>query len=488
MTDALGARNIDAESHRPKLSSTVSVDNPSPPITTINDEDVPDINRAQNVSQPPPPQLSFLIETVRPNVFVNEIRLNAISTFVPSSRALFKSVEELLSRFSRMKGFAQSYLDICTPPAIKLAVGITFYYRVMKVMSQQGLTNEDMENCISKIESAFPETQFKIPSPLIPFFQAICAFKPSDERFGTVTPAIPLSPGATAANHGALSGYLMGILPNMTSLFNQAAHVSQTLPAIPINVLRYTDDVDILAPIVAVPANHSLDNNLNGWKNVDVGSQPIPFSPFTNPTERVAIQRSTGGVNVYPQPFRDQNNRQDCDVNSWLNYLKLSNRIDWIGAALEALDVFCIPFDKNLSLSELPCINGAYNAITYHYCGANYADANIARDAATPRLSLQCRGQVHEPLADSNTGRRLNGGLTRPEIEISALTQLNVSLPTNYYPDSNQVGAINNSRHGPYFEDDHLKQYAHIREFNAEDLLRRVVQDSLATARLDKRS
>lgn len=58
----------------------------------------------------------------------------------------------------------------------------------------------------------------------------------------------------------------------------------------------------------------------------------------------------TGGINPFPHPFKDDKNRPNGEVKTWLSYLKLSHRIDWIGIALEALDVFCIPFEKNLSL------------------------------------------------------------------------------------------------------------------------------------------
>ena len=59
--------------------------------------------------------------------------------------------------------------------------------------------------------------------------------------------------------------------------------------------------------------------------------------------------------------------------------------------------------------------------------------------------------------ADSNTGYRANGGVTRLEAEISALTQLNVRLPDNYFSGSDAVGTYQQTRNGPYFDPSHLK-------------------------------
>jgi hypothetical protein len=480
-TDPIGARDIDKESDRPKLGSKIATEKSVP-------SDGPD-DRATNILTAPSSQLSFLIETVRPNLFITEIRMKATSTFIPSARMLFKALDELHSRFIRIKGYSSTYHECCSPPVLKLGIGFLFYYRVLKVMSQQGLTNSDQERCIHKIESKRPESGFIIPFPLIPFFQAICAFHPADKRFGPVCPVLPHNHGATAANHGALHPSLIGLLPNMTSILNQIG-TATSIPPAGQQIPYYTAEVNTPLPANEVLAAHNAAG-LNSWKNVDVGSQPLIRSPyFSSHRERSKVSNHYAGYSDYPPAFRDHVNRNDAEVNTWLSYLKLSNSITWIDSALAAVDLLCVPYSQNLPLSSLPTVNGAYNSIVYTYTneGNVFADDTVARDHQTPYLSFETTGKCFEPISDSNTTNGVSRGVSRLELEISALTQLNVTFPANYFPGSDAVGQFNGTLRGPYFNPNFARVYAHTDQLNAAETLRTTVQEALAHVKLDKRS
>jgi len=425
-----------------------------------------------------------LLVELLPHFSMNVLNLLRPSTFVPSARALFVMLDLVYDRLSLIKGFRETYLTSSYYPVVRLYFAYLFYLRTLQVQCAFGLSNQDQLDTYQKIISTYPLASWIIPEPFIPFFSALCAFKPSDPRFGPVLPALPFDLGATAARNGATADPYMLILPNMTSMLYMCRRIALVGPNG--HTPDYFNDINSLQNLADVPAAHNAQG-LNAYKRINVGSTQSRNPLYSLERHRDDVRIATANDLYVPPPFVGPA-IANADVSLLMDYLKVRNSTIHLGRLMSAVEVLCIPFLGNTNLSTLPITDGALNSVmfTYDNEGNAYADLNAARNHATA-IPLSGTATVHEPTSTMATSLALNTGLTPLQVQTACTVQLNVKFPEDFAPGSEQVGRFNGTLMGPYWNPVNLKTYAVVPAINPEDHAHHVIQEHLAACRLDKR-
>jgi len=467
--DPIGIRDHDAQNpNGPRIQNTESKDSAN-----------------SNKRLKPTKAQSFML-TMLINFTYNISDLRGSSTFVPSARALFLALDKFYARLQTVKGFHTTHAHTSTWPVVRLAMSYLFYFRVLQVSVARGIATPEQFQLLELVTATVPLSSMRIPEPFVPFFQAITAFMPSDTRFGPVVPFLPAKPGATADNHGALSEPLLLLLPNHTAISRMALRVTTIDVANPrdprvaayINSIHSTTEQNYVAPSANAPG-------LNSCKNVSIGTNPQEYDTYASAGMRYSVAQTNADINIVPSFINNVGIQHDQEVNTWTAYLRLHQGTAHLTRVFAALTPCLTPFTGNRSLDELPTIDGAYAANTFVY------DASLPnptpeayRDGRNPPLPLIGSLKIHEPPV-SVTSMPNVGTMSVNDIKISAIAQVNVVLPFNYAPGSDQVGVFRGTRFGPYFDPANLRTYGHSCVVNLNAELDQLLPTHLAPMRLD---
>jgi len=445
----------------------------------------PKRSRSGNSSDHPivPRSSSHMLVAALPQfniIFENYLRL---STFVPSARALFQTIDLVYSRMSRLRGFRDTYQSTSILPKIRLYYGYVFYIHVMRIQIEFGLTNQDIVETYDSIVRVYPLESFKIAEPFVPFFAAICSFQPFDSRFGRVIPRLPNEPGGTANNYGALENGLMYILPNMTSLIHMVKrslilNANNHVPDYFANINNTTGADDV------APAHNAA--GLNRFKRTNVGPAPLSMTPYSDERTRDSVRAYTLTDDYVPPAFAGPN-PVNLDTNTWRSYLKLNNSNHHIGRLIADSAFMDIPFSGNSTLAQIATSGPAYASVVFHLDneGIAFADETVASAAATV-LPLSGNGNVYEPPDSMSIALRASSGIPLDAVKIACITQINIKLPTNYAADSENIGSSGNTWTGPYWEEANLRRYAFTPTVNPTPLVITIIEDALRVVRLDR--
>jgi hypothetical protein len=167
------------------------------------------------------PDIETLIFKSAVNFPFRQESYRQVSTFVPNSQAMYA----VISYMDDLMAASKRWTDNCmgwVPPFSQAYFGVLFYFQVLRAMSSVSLTSLDQEHALTAFLRLYPTNELWIPGPLVPFFKALSAFRPTeDDLFGSVSPTLPRAPGWSRANNFVIAGDSNLCLPNVACLLER---------------------------------------------------------------------------------------------------------------------------------------------------------------------------------------------------------------------------------------------------------------------------
>jgi hypothetical protein len=110
------------------------------------------------------------------------------SSFIPSAFMLFNilyGMEVSLNGNSRINNYDNSYFSL----GPRIYYGFLYYYQILRARFAAGIPLDAIERrCLRKLETVIPLESCPVAGPLIPYFQTLGAYNPSDNMYGWIVP------------------------------------------------------------------------------------------------------------------------------------------------------------------------------------------------------------------------------------------------------------------------------------------------------------
>lgn len=422
------------------------------------------------------PRVPSLLRCLDNKFSCTPIRSLPLSEYIPNSRAMYAVINELFIKLTDTRGF-KNYIMSCRLPHIRLYYGIIFIYRIMLVMKTTGRASLDILNCIQKIETKYTLKDFIIAEPLIPFFQAICAFEPSDPRFGTVSPVLPKfteikvkdSDLVPPVSHLIRLPYILGMV--------KCCHRMNQIPINTIHtIMVYNASLfNGNGTIVEAAANASKNNK---WKKILPGCSTYQQTIHRNTKERTNYKNANIdlGIPNYGIDTSTEEGGISASISTWFTYLQLDNGIHWIHELMYETSFLHKLFLGNTSLDSISDVGPAYASVITTY--TNDGDELILEDLLSekkPYLPLVAKGIVLEPTQDDISIK----GISETVMKIGTLTQINAQYPEAINSEVNR-GALS----GLYFAHTNVDTRSKISEIDTYSNIKSVLHTIVSTDRI----
>jgi hypothetical protein len=342
-----GPRDVDKESHKPRLLTTVR--------PTQDEEPRP----SETIHRTPQPK----VETASQDMFIPFLRSSLRDTTSPETSAFFPNaymmyyiIHILDTAIGQTYYFTRSQ-NLWHPYITRLYFGILYHIQVLRVLHSIDKGTVLTRMFLKSFLEAFPPEQLVVPGPLVFLFQAMAASAPQATYLGKVHPALPSSLGPDTAEDIIRTGVKPFYLPNIPMLIGFANRLCSQEAKSAIGTARWP-----------IPWNPLQSLSQAGTPPIDV--QPVIngtqwSSDPTNWIDRHAWSLVTPGIEHEPETTRDQDERfsryghqlalpqiQPADnLSDIVNFLQLSD-FQWFGKILSVMTHYSEFFEKKSSLAN----------------------------------------------------------------------------------------------------------------------------------------
>ncbi|KAK4882299.1 hypothetical protein RN001_005618 [Aquatica leii] len=237
-------RNVDAETHKPRLQPSVKKDDQKPP------------NRDhKSKHKPGPPQISIssiLLPYLRTPL--TGIPEPITSTFVPCAYSMYDIVH-IMDDIMRKNSYFRRQEDAWHPLISRLYFGILFHIQILRSELSTGIISPKNRRFLTSFLRDFPPETLVVPGPLAPLFEALNASSPENSLFGKVSPKL----------HDVVGNYTASQL----ILYEEGNAFKLLLPYVP-GILGFIQNI-LTAQAAAIPDytntntfDNTADRTLNG--------------------------------------------------------------------------------------------------------------------------------------------------------------------------------------------------------------------------------
>lgn len=409
--DPLGARNLAKEAGKDLT-----------PPTDTGTKDLTPSTKPDDSSSGSDGTMYLAVRTLQ----ILQIPRDEISTYVPSSQMMFTTIA-MMDEIMHTNRYWQNRSLRWNPMASRLYYGILFIMQTIRCMVYAGIAPPALKHLLRDFEEDFSYEDLPIAGPLMPFIKALTVCQPPNPEYGFVTPRVPSRTGATNATSLALHVLIRTLLPNLTGL--RRGFLRMRL--IGANNHAQLWDRNLSGQAQADPAV-AIAHNAANEQSRDARIMPGTVQPIAwNERNRDSFQREPVALRVPPPAAAGAQ-------ATWAEFLGFDGSTQWF-SELSALMAHHAKHWKNSgNMSHASVLNGRVGLIVCRST-AVYPNRDAHRDAATFEIDHHC---VLESAIDDPT----------PPVEkIAALTQVNWIPAPNYCPTNDNTGAVNHTRHGPWW-------------------------------------
>lgn len=183
------------------------------------------------------------------------------SHYVPNAISIYETLDaahRIMSGNRYLRKADPGYL----PLAVNTYIAILYHLRILAVRQSLGLNSTRATQCLTRLERVRKLSDFPVPTILKPHFEAICAYKPSDERVNWIVPTLPDNLGGDAGTdiHSLNTTTQFGATP-LAQMNGAAELLSQPIPLIMLDWMRHyvsatnlNEEVEYVAAAAGPPA------------------------------------------------------------------------------------------------------------------------------------------------------------------------------------------------------------------------------------------
>jgi len=336
------------------------------------------------------PEFESLILSSAVNLPPSIFERPAVSTYVPNLAPIFY----ILNYMDFLMASTKRWTDNCmgwVPPYSQMYIGVLLYVQIMRSMEAAGAIapGSSISNVLLAFNNLYPLNELWIPGPLVAAFKSISAFQPyTNGLFGNVTPALPASPGWSAARHHRLADTVESLLPNISVFISRLRVICTTA-----NIANMTE-MDFTIHQNGPNATegffgHSTTNSANLTRSP--GSQHIlagNLQLWKNASTRLAFMR-------VPADLVNTTNTID-EWTSVMRFDQFANEHGWFSTVSAMMAKYCQFFNGSTSISLCPPTTSAAPAVK---CRTTGATDLMDRCAVTPTVGNGTTHTIGDPNA-----------------------------------------------------------------------------------------
>lgn len=443
--DAGGVRNLDSESHKPRLATkakpTVKKTAPIasvPHIPTKDDETDCPLHDAA------------LTRPFRPFASAE------MNLFVPSALTMFSIITMMNNRYASLhanglNGTADNWI----PQVTQIYCSVLFYIQILRCEVAAGIASAGHTVFLRTFVENFPLETLPVPGPLVPFFRSISLTGTGLPGYNDVCPFLPKTYtnapllirmatdilGTTNVYSGAHLG-----LPNIPVMFDQFFKVMNHVQA----GFRYSNFVWLQHFFdLPIPLPVTTSQNVLSAKTVMQGAF------FMGPKPQASdglVHRYVNFVSAYAHDFPPA--RSVLNLNeTWKatpidNILEMSDRMRWFRVFIQGMNSFTAHWNGSTNLAKIPPVSSTAGLIVY----------SINRPSLIPRSGLFRSAQPDTDRHSVEYSYKASGENPCPyvpaeDLDDSQIAMVNNTLESAIPADANinDWGTLNVTRYGPYW-------------------------------------
>lgn len=425
--DALGVRDIDAESSKPKIENA---EGKSKPPAVVNP---PKTKPSRNKVTIKTPSGATDILAIYANHHLTPKVFDEPTTFIPCALQLYNILHQMDSLAAQNQHLLKM-TRIYHPLISRLYYGILFLVQTLRCMKFAKTINARQNRFLTRFMKHYPPETLVIAGPLLPVFKSLSCSKSTLTAYELISPWLPDELGnADRSVHPVVQQPYSTVLPQ----------VPLTLSLI--NSLKSSNDAAFATswnPMPRIPAAGQPEIPILGYT----------FNPDTPPNIRWALcspgithPLETPGANS--RMFRDELHAHnlpsvvhDTNCTHIEQFTQLGLDDYWFQSVLSAMITYCGNFKHTGSLADCPPLADGYSLLK---------STPIIKQVPTPiglfpvasSPNFDFRHQSFERLIDPGTAK------------LSMLSKVNVEFPANFQaPWTNAGGYPVQERDGPYYE------------------------------------